>query len=529
MFHHWVAAVAASVLALSTSAIFPAVQEQAETAADSSVLSSAVTAVHSDYSPQASPSWPRGRSTGERIVRTVSSERTAAHGALAPSAVVQGGTALAHPIGPDAPISSVYGWRTNPTGLGDPVQFHIGQDFAVRCGTPVRAAADGTVTWSGWKGTGGLRVDIDHADGLATAYRHNSLILAQPGDQVAQGDIIALVGTTGNSTGCHLHFEVTVDGTYVNPAHLLPGGRGLAPIRVNAPVTAERPSAPSGASGPVVQDSTRPQVPTTPRTHQREETSRSAQAEIAPRSQRTARSSSPVPGTRSPAASSQASSAQTPAAPSPTRPEPQRPAPHPTPVKEPSAPPAPKPTPAPAASPLDPVQPAPAPTPSAPAAPILPAVPAEPAEPAEPTEPAETIPSSPQPEPAEPSSPAAPATPSEPAEPVAALPPEPLTAAQAAQWCLIQAEEEDSEHTDPVAGHLDAEGVPRAASEELLAVLAPEPLWLTELPDCTDQDFLDSAAEVRNEDPAAAAQPRVGEDDEIASSESSAQDEAPTS
>ncbi|WOO97982.1 M23 family metallopeptidase [Micrococcus terreus] len=526
MFHHWVAAVAASVLALSTSAIFPAVQEQAETAADSSVLPSAVTAVHSDYSPQASPSWPRGRSTGERIVRTVSSERTAAHGALAPSAVVQGGTALAHPIGPDAPISSVYGWRTNPTGLGDPVQFHIGQDFAVRCGTPVRAAADGTVTWSGWKGTGGLRVDIDHADGLATAYRHNSLILAQPGDQVAQGDIIALVGTTGNSTGCHLHFEVTVDGTYVNPAHLLPGGRGLAPIRVNAPVTAERPSAPSGASGPAVQDSTRPQVPTTPRTHQREETSRSAQAEIAPRSQRTARSSSPVPGTRSPAASSQASSAQTPAAPSPTRPEPQRPVPHPTPVKEPSAPPAPKPTLAPAASPLDPVQPAPAPTPSAPAAPILPA---EPAEPAEPTEPAETIPSSPQPEPAEPSSPAAPATPSEPAEPVAALPPEPLTAAQAAQWCLIQAEEEDSEHADPVAGHLDAEGVPRAASEELLAMLAPEPLWLTELPDCTDQDFLDSAAEVRNEDPAAAAQPRVSEDDEIASSESSAQDEAPTS
>lgn len=522
MFHHWVAAVAASVLTLSTSAIFPAIQDRAETGADSSVLSSAVTAATSTYSPQASPTWPRGRSTGERIVRTVSSERTATHGALAPSAAVQDVAPLAHPIGPHAPISSSYGWRANPTGLGDPVHFHIGQDFAVRCGTPVRAAAAGTVTWSGWKGTGGLRVDIDHADGLATAYRHASLILAQPGDQVAQGDIIALVGTTGNSTGCHLHFEVTVDGTYVNPAHLLPGGRGLTPIRVNAPVHATRPSASRGVSGPVVQDSTRPQVPTTPRTHQREETWRSAPAEIAPRSQRTARSSSPVPDTRSPAVSSQASSAPTPATASSTRPEPQRPAPRPTPVKEPSAPPAPKPRPAPAPIPLDPVQAVPAPTPSEPAAPTLPAVPAEP------TEPAETIPSSPQPEPAEPSSPAAPTAPSEPAAPAAPVPPEPLTAAQAAQWCLIQAEE-DSDHVDPVAGHLDAEGVPQAASEELLVLLAPDLLWLTERPDCTDQEFLDAAAEIREEDPAAAVQPPVSDEDGATASEPSTEDDAPAS
>lgn len=108
------------------------------------------------------------------------------------------------------------------------------------------------------------------------------------------------------------------------------------------------------------------------------------------------------------------------------------------------------------------------------------------------------------------------------------MPPEPLTAAQAAQWCLIQAEEE-SDHVDPVAGHLDAEGVPQAASEELLVLLAPDLLWLTERPDCTDQEFLDAAAEIREEDPAAAVQPPVSDEDGATASEPSTEDDAPAS
>ncbi|WP_369732359.1 M23 family metallopeptidase [Citricoccus sp. CH26A] len=138
----------------------------------------------------------------------------------APLALV--GRAFDHPVAGPFTLSSAFGWRKNPTHVGPAAQFHIGLDYAVACGTPVLAAADGTVASAGERGTGGLRVDIDHGDGLVTSYRHNSRLLVSPGDRVGRGDAISLSGTTGNSTGCHLHFDTTLDGLYVDPVQLLP-------------------------------------------------------------------------------------------------------------------------------------------------------------------------------------------------------------------------------------------------------------------------------------------------------------------
>ena len=113
-------------------------------------------------------------------------------------------------------ITSTFGHRKNPTGPG--YMIHSGTDYGVACGTQVFAAASGTVSVSGWEGHSGNRVTVDHGDGLQTGYSHNSKLLVNVGDKVKRGDLIALSGTTGNSTGCHVHFEVIVDGKFKDPA-----------------------------------------------------------------------------------------------------------------------------------------------------------------------------------------------------------------------------------------------------------------------------------------------------------------------
>lgn len=113
--------------------------------------------------------------------------------------------------------ASPFGYRVSPiTGaLGE---FHRGQDYAAQCGTPVHAAASGTVTFSGWHPYGGgNRVVIDHGNGLETTYNHLSSSDVHVGQQVSRGDVVAMSGTTGASTGCHLHFEVMVNGEVVDP------------------------------------------------------------------------------------------------------------------------------------------------------------------------------------------------------------------------------------------------------------------------------------------------------------------------
>lgn len=111
-------------------------------------------------------------------------------------------------------LSSTYGMRRG--------SFHWGIDITGRVGTPIRAVAAGKVISAGWAGTYGYRVQLQHKSGISTLYAHASKLKVAPGDQVNQGDIIAYVGSTGNSTGPHLHFEVKINGRHVNPLSRLP-------------------------------------------------------------------------------------------------------------------------------------------------------------------------------------------------------------------------------------------------------------------------------------------------------------------
>jgi murein DD-endopeptidase MepM/ murein hydrolase activator NlpD len=108
----------------------------------------------------------------------------------------------------NGPITSGFGPRWG--------SFHEGIDIGAPCGTPIHAAASGTIIYSGWMDGYGNFVIIDHGNGLATAYGHQSAIYVS-GGSVSQGQTIGAVGSTGHSTGCHLHFEVRVNGNPVDP------------------------------------------------------------------------------------------------------------------------------------------------------------------------------------------------------------------------------------------------------------------------------------------------------------------------
>ena len=116
-------------------------------------------------------------------------------------------------------LSSTYGKRSDPfTGKPD---FHPGLDFAGRKGSEVVAVADGVVIWSGPRGGYGNMVEIDHGHGYVTRYGHNEKNLVKVGDTVKKGQEIALMGSTGHSTGPHVHFEVLHNGKTVNPARFI--------------------------------------------------------------------------------------------------------------------------------------------------------------------------------------------------------------------------------------------------------------------------------------------------------------------
>ncbi len=120
---------------------------------------------------------------------------------------------------PGAPITSPFGPRVHPI-FGD-IRMHTGVDFGAASGTPIHAAGDGTVVFSGVQTGYGNTIVIDHGNGLATLYAHQSVLFAQNGQSVKTGDIIGLVGMTGYATGPHLHFEVRVNGTPVDPMSFL--------------------------------------------------------------------------------------------------------------------------------------------------------------------------------------------------------------------------------------------------------------------------------------------------------------------
>jgi len=116
-------------------------------------------------------------------------------------------------------ISSGFGSRVDPfTGFEGP---HEGIDLAAPPGTPILAAAGGIVSYADEGGSYGMLVEITHGGGYVTRYAHNASILVQPGETVRRGDTIALLGSTGRSTGPHLHFEVLRDGNPVDPLQYL--------------------------------------------------------------------------------------------------------------------------------------------------------------------------------------------------------------------------------------------------------------------------------------------------------------------
>lgn len=118
-------------------------------------------------------------------------------------------------------ISSAFGMRTDPITRSR--AFHEGQDFAAPIGTPILAAASGIVIDARSHPEYGQMIDIDHGNELVTRYAHASLLLVRRGDLVRRGQQIALVGSTGRSTGAHLHFEVRTAGVAVDPVRFLGG------------------------------------------------------------------------------------------------------------------------------------------------------------------------------------------------------------------------------------------------------------------------------------------------------------------
>lgn len=124
---------------------------------------------------------------------------------------------LVQPV-PAARTSSGFGLRWHPL-LGYS-RFHKGVDYAAAAGTPIYAVADGVVTRAGWAGGYGQLVRLGHGSGVETAYAHMQRIAVRPGETVTQGAVIGYVGSTGLSTGPHLHFEVYRNGAAMDPAEL---------------------------------------------------------------------------------------------------------------------------------------------------------------------------------------------------------------------------------------------------------------------------------------------------------------------
>ncbi len=135
------------------------------------------------------------------------------------ASVVSGNGTFTHPCPGYSRISSTFGYRTAPTAGAS--TYHKGVDFAAPQGTPIYAAEAGTVTSASYSGNAGNLIVINHGNGLQTYYMHTSKMFVSAGQKVSKGQNIGLVGTTGNSTGPHLHFQVMRNGTAVNPMSYL--------------------------------------------------------------------------------------------------------------------------------------------------------------------------------------------------------------------------------------------------------------------------------------------------------------------
>ena len=116
-------------------------------------------------------------------------------------------------------FSSLYGYRTDP--ISGNREFHLGLDLAGRSGMPVTSVASGIVTWSGPNQGYGNLIEISHGNGYVTRYAHNRENLVNVGERVEKGEMIAIMGSTGRSTGTHVHFEVVKNGRHINPRNYI--------------------------------------------------------------------------------------------------------------------------------------------------------------------------------------------------------------------------------------------------------------------------------------------------------------------
>jgi murein DD-endopeptidase MepM/ murein hydrolase activator NlpD len=134
---------------------------------------------------------------------------------------------LTRPI-PNSPITSGFGARMDPF-LGRPA-MHTGIDFRAASGSLARTTAGGTVISAGYNGGYGNMVEVDHGNGISTRYGHLSRIDVTVGQVVAKGAVLGETGSTGRSTGPHLHYEVRVDGAAVNPMTFIKAGSEITPL-----------------------------------------------------------------------------------------------------------------------------------------------------------------------------------------------------------------------------------------------------------------------------------------------------------
>ncbi len=164
-----------------------------------------------------------------------------------PGMVQQGTISVpsAKPIRTSAAFTSGFGVRSDPFRGG--AAMHAGIDLAGPIGTPIYATADGVVGRAEWANGYGNLVEIDHGRGIATRYGHLSAFVVHAGDRVKRGDLIARMGSTGRSTGSHLHYEVRLDGRAVNPVPYLQSSDYLVAMQNR---TGPRLSAPMGLGGP---------------------------------------------------------------------------------------------------------------------------------------------------------------------------------------------------------------------------------------------------------------------------------------
>lgn len=129
-------------------------------------------------------------------------------------------------------FTSGYGTRSDP--FRGSRAMHAGIDLAGPVGTPIYATADGIVGRSEYAGAYGNLVEINHGQGIQTRYGHMSRLIARPGQRVRRGELIGLMGSTGRSTGSHLHYEVRIDGRAVNPVPFIQGNDTLAAVQRRA-------------------------------------------------------------------------------------------------------------------------------------------------------------------------------------------------------------------------------------------------------------------------------------------------------